>query len=85
MTLHPLHCLGFEPISASVPVSQQTKTFPSRNGGPKKLEKGTRVRLEDGTLGRVVYADPDLRIARVRTVDGRKMTVRCKTLTQVRP
>jgi DNA polymerase I-like protein with 3'-5' exonuclease and polymerase domains len=49
------------------------------------MRKGTRVRMTDGTLGRVAYADPNLRIARVRTEDGRNVTVRRKTLTQVKP
>jgi hypothetical protein len=42
--------------------------------------KGSRVRLTDGTVARVRYADPNLRFARVRTQDGRKLTVRHKDL-----
>jgi hypothetical protein len=42
--------------------------------------KGSRVRLADGTVARVVYVDPNMRIARVRTEDGRNMTVRHKDL-----
>jgi hypothetical protein len=42
--------------------------------------KGARVRLADGALARVVYVDPNMRIARVRTEDGRNMTVRHKDL-----
>jgi preprotein translocase subunit YajC len=61
------------------------KSFPSKNGELERMRKGTRVRMADGTLGRVVYADPNLRIARVRTDDRRNVTVRRKTLTQVKP
>jgi hypothetical protein len=85
MTKHPLHFLGFEPISAVRPAARQTESFPSKNGEPEKMRKGTRVRMADGTLARVAYSDPNLRIARVRTDDRRNVTVRRKTLTQVRP
>jgi hypothetical protein len=85
MKTHPLYSLGFEPISTAVPVSGETETFRSKNGEPEMMRKGTRVRMADGTPGRVAYADPNLRIARVRTDDGRNVTVRRKTLTQVKP
>ena len=63
--------------------------FDSRNGvttssaervakGP--VLKGARVRLSGGALARVVYVDPNMRIARVRTDDGRNLTVRHKDL-----
>jgi hypothetical protein len=42
--------------------------------------KGSRVRLADGVPARVVYVDPNMRIARVRTEDGRNMTVRHRDL-----
>jgi hypothetical protein len=42
--------------------------------------KGSLVRLADGTVARVRYADPKMRIVRVRTQDGRKITVRHKDL-----
>jgi hypothetical protein len=42
--------------------------------------KGARVRLADGAVARVVYVDPNMRIARVRTEDGRNVTVRHKDL-----
>jgi hypothetical protein len=42
--------------------------------------KGARVRLASGALARVVYVDPNMRIARVRTEDGRNVTVRQKDL-----
>ena len=42
--------------------------------------KGARVRLADGAVAKVVYVDPNMRIARVRTEDGRNITVRHKDL-----
>jgi hypothetical protein len=42
--------------------------------------KGARVRLAGGALARVLYVDPNMRIVRVRTEDGRNMTVRQKDL-----
>jgi len=59
--------------------------FNSKNGvhpsvvkGP--VVKGLRLRLADGAVAKVVYVDPNMRIARVRTEDGRNMTVRHKDL-----
>jgi hypothetical protein len=59
--------------------------FNSKNGvHPSVVKgavvKGSRVRLADGAVARVVYVDPNMRIARVRTEDGRNMTVRHKDL-----
>jgi hypothetical protein len=61
--------------------------FDSKNGvhpsvvkGP--VLKGSRVRLADGAVARVLYVDPNMRIARVRTEDGRNMTVRHRDLTR---
>jgi hypothetical protein len=59
--------------------------FISKNGGHPPVLKGTvvkgsRVRLADGSPARVAYVDPNMRIARVRTDDGRKMTVRHRDL-----
>ena len=71
MTMHPLHPLGFEPIAPA----PATGPVPGSQGGSDKMVKGTKVRLAYGALGRVVYVDPNLRIARVRTEDGR--TSRC--------
>jgi hypothetical protein len=51
---------------------------PSVVRGP--VVKGLRVRLADGAVARVVYVDPNMRIARVRTEDGRNMTVRHRDL-----
>jgi hypothetical protein len=42
--------------------------------------KGAKVRLAGGELARVAYVDPNMRIVRVRTMDGRKLTVRRKDL-----
>jgi hypothetical protein len=59
--------------------------FNSKNGphpsvvrGP--VVKGLRVRLADGAVAKVVYVDQNMRIARVRTEDGRNLTVRHKDL-----
>jgi hypothetical protein len=63
--------------------------FNSRNGVPNSsaervvkgsVVKGARVRLAGGALAQVVYVDPNMRIARVRTADGRNVTVRHKDL-----
>ncbi len=58
--------------------------FNSRNGVSRVAKgavvKGSRVRLSDGAVARVVYVDPNMRIARVRTEDGRNITVRHKDL-----
>ena len=55
--------------------------FNSKNGVVKGMVmKGSEVRLADGTVGRVLYADPNMRIARVRTQDGRNITVRHRDL-----
>lgn len=37
--------------------------------------KGDRVRLPDGTQGKIAYLHRELRIVRVRTEDGRNVTV----------
>ena len=86
MTLHPLHWLGFEPI-LQTPAEQtpSLEAAASSKGVAEKIIKGMRVRLADGALGRVVYVDPNLRIARVRTEDGRNITVRRKQLTVLKP
>jgi hypothetical protein len=63
--------------------------FNSRNGATNSpaerivkgsVVKGARVRLAGGALAQVVYVDPNMRIARVRTQDGRNVTVRHKDL-----
>lgn len=55
--------------------------FNSRNGVVRgRVQKGSRVRLADGAVARVEYVDPNMRIARVRTEDGRNITVRHKDL-----
>jgi hypothetical protein len=54
--------------------------FHSKNGvrqvAKGSVVKGSRVRLADGTVAKVLYVDPNMRIARVRTEDGRNITVR---------
>jgi hypothetical protein len=52
----------------------------SGNAWADRVVKGSRVRLTDGTPARVVYVDPNMRIARLRTEDGRNVTVRRKDL-----
>jgi hypothetical protein len=59
--------------------------FNSKNGANPPVVKGlvvkgSRVRLADGVPARVVYVDPNMRIARVRTEDGRNITVRHRDL-----
>ena len=59
--------------------------FISKNGAHPSVAKGevvkgSRVRLADGAPARVAYVDPNMRIARVRTEDGRNMTVRHRDL-----
>ena len=59
--------------------------FNSKNGAyPAVVKgavvKGSRVRLADGAVAKVLYVDPNMRIARVRTEDGRNITVRHKDL-----
>ncbi len=58
--------------------------FNSRNGVERVVKgpvvKGARVRLAGGALARVLYVDPNMRIVRVRTEDGRNITVRQKDL-----
>jgi hypothetical protein len=61
--------------------------FNSKNGvRPSVVKgavvKGARVRLADGAVARVLYVDPNMRIARVRTEDGRNMTVRHRDLNR---
>ena len=59
--------------------------FDSKNGAARVVKgtvaKGSHVRLADGTLARVAYVDPHMRIARVRTEDGRNLTVRHRDLS----
>jgi hypothetical protein len=60
--------------------------FNSRNGARQErivegpVVKGSKVRLASGALATVAYVDPSIGIARVRTDDGRKVTVRQKDL-----
>jgi hypothetical protein len=43
--------------------------------------KGDRVRLPDGTQGKIAYLHREMRIVRVRTEDGRNITLRRSWLT----
>ena len=56
----------------------QLQKWWERVKGP--VVKGARVRLAGGALARVLYVDPNMRIVRVRTEDGRNITVRHKDL-----
>jgi hypothetical protein len=44
------------------------------------VARGAKVRLAGGALATVLYVHPNMRIARVRTEDGRNVTVRHKDL-----
>ena len=50
---------------------------------PAGLSKGDPVELEDGTRGKVAHMVANMNTARVRTEDGRNITVRRNTLKQV--
>ena len=60
-------------------VQPQPVANPSRV--PAVLAKGARVSLPDGSTGTVSYVDPAMRIARVKTSDGRNVTVKQSALT----
>lgn len=47
----------------------------------RNLAKGSKVQLKDGSKGVIAYLDPNMKIARVRTEDGRNVTVRRATLS----
>ncbi len=74
MATHPLEELGFEPLP------QQPPPSPARRAVKGAVVKGARVRLADGTVARVVWVDTQMRIARVRTADGKNITVRHNSL-----
>jgi hypothetical protein len=64
---------------------QAMERFNSKNGvRPSVIKgavvKGAQVRLADGAVAKVLYVDPNMRIARVRTQDGRNLTVRHRDL-----
>jgi hypothetical protein len=89
MSSHPLHSLGFKAVASLADLGfepqlaglTKVERIDSKNGVAKGLvRKGSLVRLMDGTVARVRYADPKMRIVRVRTQDGRKLTVRHKDL-----
>ena len=78
--VHPLHGLGFTPLAAAPPVAATPRCSEVQHVVKGSISKGSRVRLADGTVARVQYVDTQMRIARVRTVDGRNITVRQKQL-----
>lgn len=87
MAVHPLAALGFEVIPGPQSLaalgfkpSAVTNKAPARDIVKGAVVKGSRVRLADGAFAKVVYVDPNMRIARVRTEDGRNLTVRRKDL-----
>jgi hypothetical protein len=78
---------GAEPATAAARDlnDRAMERFNSKNGAHPSVVKGavvkgSRVMLADGATARVVYVDPNMRIARVRTEDGRNMTVRHRDL-----
>ncbi len=81
-----------EPVADSGPGGQSSAQAQPKSVGPKpvvtpsvvkgSLVKGARVRLADGSVARVLYVDPQMRIVRVRTDTGRNLTVRRKDLRQ---
>jgi hypothetical protein len=67
--------LGEKSVQQGQPPVEGCKT-----GNEVRVVKGAMVRLADGTVARVQYADPNMRIARVRTEKGKNLTVRHKDL-----
>jgi preprotein translocase subunit YajC len=96
MKIHPLHTLGFEPVAEATPEPNKPVTVTvgmpiEQKPAPQKdsqaavivkgaVVKGAKVRLADGTVGKVVYVDQQMRIVRIRTADGKNVTVRRKDL-----
>ena len=54
------------------------KTFNKRNGPGTHpaLSKGAIVTLPDGSQGKISYLDSNMGIARVRTDEGKNLTIR---------
>ena len=86
MEEHPLHALGFAPLAPTLtelrPARQPATPPPAAND---HIAKGGKVRLPDGSVGTVAWIDPNLRIVRVRTDQGRKLTVRRNQLRLLKP
>jgi preprotein translocase subunit YajC len=70
------------------PAAPRPTNLKTSVGGEKQLgelHKGSRVGLANGTQARVQYVDPNMRIVRVRTDEGRNITVRYKDLRNPDP
>jgi hypothetical protein len=48
-----------------------------------ELRKGSAVILPDGTSGTILYLDPNMKIARIRTTAGKSLTLRRQDLRAV--
>jgi hypothetical protein len=72
-----------DPPAAPVPANFKTSGSGEKQLG--ELHKGSRVGLANGTQARVQYVDPNMRIVRVRTDEGRNITVRYKDLRNPDP
>ncbi len=62
----------------------ETQTFAMPESGEPAMEKGTRVKLPDGSKGKVAHVIQGMGTVRVRTDDGRNLTVRAKAVTIAR-
>jgi hypothetical protein len=64
--------------SAMERFNSRAANSPTERVAKGPVVKGARVRLASGAVARVLYVDPNMRIVRVRTEDGRNITVRQK-------
>lgn len=53
---------------------------PSKNGDKSAMQKGSPVTLPDGTTGKIMHVLENMRTARVRTDEGKKVHVRLSAL-----
>lgn len=60
-----------------------TQTFAKGDPAPGGMQKGTPVTLPDGTKGKVMHVIQGMGTLRVRTEDGRNLTVRAKAVKVV--
>ena len=85
---------GNTPETASKPAAKpEAETKPTKPETPEPkaetkpdkapLQKGSPVQLPDGTRGKVAHVIQGMGTVRVRTDDGRNLTVRAKALTVV--
>jgi hypothetical protein len=74
-----------QPVEAAAGPRNTAAPFDSTNSGHERtrIQKGSRVTLANGTQARVEYVDPNMRIVRVRTAEGRNVTLRRKDLRGV--